>query len=304
MITRRIFTINTSLAFMGLGLGLGLGLGAQMPASRAATGTAEGFAAAIKRIEAGSGGRLGVALLDTASGTRTGYREHEAFPMCSTFKVLAAGAVLTQVDAGRARLSDRIRFTADALVTYSPITKNRIGGEGMTLAELCAAAIGYSDNTAANLLLGRIGGPAGLTQFARALGDPVTRLDRTEPDLNEARPGDPRDTTTPAAMLGDLNSLGLGSALSDGSRAQLVAWLKGNTTGGTRLRAGLPGDWAIGDKTGSGGRGSANDIAVIWPAGRKPIVVTAYLTDTEAPADQRNAALAAVGRAVAALVTG
>ncbi|KIZ39342.1 MULTISPECIES: class A beta-lactamase [Rhodopseudomonas] len=298
MITRRCFTINTSLAFIGLGLG------AQMPASRAATGTTEGFGAAMKRIEASSGGRLGVAVLDSASGARMGYRDNEAFPMCSTFKVLAAGAVLTQVDAGHARLSDRVRFTRDAVVTYSPITKDRIGGEGMTLAELCDAAIRYSDNTAGNLLLGQIGGPPGLTQFARTLGDPVTRLDRTETDLNEAGPGDPRDTTTPAAMLSNLKNLVLGSALSESSRDQLVAWLKGNTTGGTRLRAGLPTDWVVGDKTGSGGRGSTNDIAVIWPAERKPIVVTAYLTGTEAPAEQRNAALASVGRAVVAAVTG
>ena len=170
----------------------------------------------------------------------------------------------------------------------------------MTLAELCAAAIDYSDNTAGNMLLAQIGGPEGLTRFARTLGDAVTRLDRRETALNESLPGDPRDTTTPAAMLANLDSLVLGSALSGGSRDQLTAWLKGNTTGGTRLRAGLPADWAVGDKTGAGDRGSTNDIAVIWPPGRKPVLVTAYLTGTTASTEQRNATHASVGRAVLA----
>ncbi len=296
MITRRSFTNRAGLTLMGLGLG------ANMQAPWAATGGPSRFGPAVEQIEASSGGRLGVALLDTATGARMGHREHELFPMCSTFKVLAAGAVLTQVDAGQAQLSQRIRFEASDVVANSPITKGRIGGDGMTLAELCTAAIEYSDNTAGNMLLGQIGGPAGLTQFAHSLGDTVTRLDRTETDLNESLPGDPRDTTTPAAMLANLNSLVLGSALSGGLRDQLAAWLKGNTTGGTRLRAGLPADWSVGDKTGAGERGSTNDIAVIWPAGRKPVLVTAYLTGTAVPVEQRNAALASVGRAVAVVL--
>lgn len=293
MLTRRSFAIRTGLTLTAIGSGSRLHL------ASAATGGPDGFVQALEEIEASSGGRLGVALLDTATGTRMGRRRDEPFPMCSTFKVLAAGAVLTQVDAGLAQLSHRVRFVESDVVANSPITKDRVGGDGMTLAELCAAAIDYSDNTAGNMLLGQIGGPAGLTRFARSLGDAVTRLDRKETELNESLPGDPRDTTTPAAMLANLDKLIFGSALSAGPRDQLVAWLKGNTTGGTRLRAGLPRDWSFGDKTGAGERGSTNDIAVIWPVGRKPVVVTAYLTGTAAPVEQRNATLASVGRAVA-----
>jgi beta-lactamase class A len=162
----------------------------------------------------------------------------------------------------------------------------------------------YSDNTAGNLLLANIGGPAGLTAYARSLGDAATRLDRVEPELNEALPDDPRDTTTPMAMLSNIRALALGTALSAASRDRLVAWLLGNTTGGARIRAGLPGGWRIGDKTGSGERGTTNDVGVLWPPRRAPLLLTVYLTGTAAPAEQRNATIAAVGRAVAEAVAG
>lgn len=252
----------------------------------------------LAAIEAGSGGRLGVAVLDTASGARCGHRADERFPMCSTFKLLAAGAILARVDAGRDRLDRRIRFKPADLVAYSPITKPHAGG-GMSLAELCAAAITYSDNTAANLLLATLGGPTAITAFARTLGDRATRLDRNEPTLNESTPGDPRDVTTPAAMLGNLRRLTLGDALTPGSREQLIRWLLGNTTGDARLRAGLPGSWRVGDKTGTGDHGSTNDVGLIWPPDRAPLLVSVYLTQTDAPADQRNATVAAVGQAIA-----
>jgi beta-lactamase class A len=170
----------------------------------------------------------------------------------------------------------------------------------MTLGEICAAAVDYSDNTAANLILTNIGGPGGFTQFARSIGDPVTRLDRIETALNESLPNDPRDTTTPSAMVANLNSLLLGSALSPASRDQLTQWLLANTTGGTRLRAGVPATWRVGDKTGTGDQGSTNDIGILWPPNAKPILVCAYLTGTKASADERNATIAAIGRAVAA----
>jgi len=165
-----------------------------------------------------------------------------------------------------------------------------------------ATWVTVSDNTVANLLLKEIGGPAAFTAFARSLGDEVTRLDRWEPELNESRLGDARDTTSPDAMLGDLQDLVLGQALSPPSRETLTGWLVGCKTGDARLRAGVPKDWRVGDKTGTGARGSTNDIAVMWPPGRAPILVTAYLTGATAPAEQRNATLAAVGRAVAASV--
>ncbi len=191
------------------------------------------------------------------------------------------------------------RFSAKDLVTYSPVTEKHTA-DGMTLAELCDAAITLSDNTAGNLLLAALGGPAGITAFARTLGDTVTRLDRIETELNEARPGDPRDTTTPAAMTANLRALLLGDALSAASRAQLTAWLVANKTGDTRLRAGLPAGWRVGDKTGAGANGTNNDVGVFWPPGRAPIVVSAYLTEAAAvPAAQRDAAIAAVGHAVA-----
>ena len=252
----------------------------------------------LSRIESGSGGRLGVAILDTGTQRHAEHRAAELFPMCSTFKLLAAAAVLKRCENGQDQLQRRIKFQASDLVTYSPVTKDHAGGDGMTLAELCAAALNYSDNTAANLLLASLGGPQALTAYARSIGDPITRLDRIEPDLNEAVPGDPRDTTTPAAMLQNLRTLLFGEVLSAASKDQLTAWLLGNRTGDARLRAGLPPGWRCGDKTGSGERGSTNDIGVIWPPQRAPVLVTVYLTETTAASEARNATLADVGRAI------
>jgi beta-lactamase class A len=267
--------------------------------ARAASALHEKFVDELKRLENESGGgRLGVTLLDTGTGQRVGQRMDERFPMCSTFKVLASGAVLQGVDAGKENLSRRIYFSETDLVAHSPETQKHVGPHGMTVAELCKAAITLSDNTAGNLLLASIGGPQGLTAFVRGLGDDMTRLDRAETALNEALPDDPRDTTTPNAMASDLRALVLDGALSAGSRAQLADWLAANTTGGKRLRAGLPAAWRVGDKTGSGERGTANDVAVIWPPDRAPFILTAYLTGATAPADRQNAVIAAVGRAV------
>ena len=255
----------------------------------------------IRRLESESGGRLGVCVLETATGARHVHRGDERFPMCSTFKVLAAAAILARVDAGKEQLARRITFDASALVTYSPVTEKRVGGDGMTLAEICDAAVTLSDNTAANLLLAAIGGPPGLTAYVRGLGDEITRLDRNEPSLNEALPDDPRDTTTPNAMASSLQALILGTAaLSAASREQLTAWLLANKTGDTRLRAGLAKDWRVGDKTGSGARGTANDVAVIWPPNQPPIVITVYLTGATVSTTQQNATLASVARAVSA----
>ncbi len=250
----------------------------------------------LREIEAGSGGRLGVALFDSRSGQAYAYRGDERFPLCSTFKLLAAALVLKRVDQGRERLARRIRFTATDLVEYSPVTGGRVGGSGMSLAELCAAAITQSDNTAANLLLNSFGGPLQLTAFLRSLGDGVTRLDRIEPELNEALAGDPRDTTTPDAMLATMRRLLLGTALTDGSRRQLTDWLLANQTGGKRLRARLPAGWRVADKTGSGANGTSNDVGMLLPPDRAPLLVAAYLTGSGAPAAVRDDALAQVGQ--------
>jgi len=250
-------------------------------------------------IERTSGGRLGVAVIDTRTGARAAHRAEERFPMCSTFKLLAAAAILQRVDAGQEKLDRRIAFGPSDLVVNSPTTKARVAEGSLTLAELCEAAMVVSDNTAGNLLLANLGGPAGLTAFARSLGDRASRLDRWEPDLNEAVPEDPRDTTTPAAMLENIRQLVLGDVLSAASRRQLTAWLVGNKTGDTRLRASLPKEWHVGDKTGGGERGTTNDVGLLWPPDRDPVIVSAYLTGSPLSPEQRNAAIAAVGEAVA-----
>ncbi|MCW5773265.1 MAG: class A beta-lactamase [Rhodospirillaceae bacterium] len=259
----------------------------------------DGFAAAAKAIEARLPARLGVFARDTGSGRHWAYRADERFPLCSTFKALAAGALLARVDAGRERLDRRIRYGAGDLVSYSPVTQKHVGA-GMTLAALCEAAVTLSDNTAGNLILKSIGGPAGLTAFLRRLGDAKTRLDRWETALNSAIPGDPRDTTTPRAMAGSLAALVLGDRLSLGGRAQLAAWLRATKTGDAKLRAGVPKGWRVGDKTGGGGHGAMGDVAILWPPGRKPIVVAVYLTETAAGFDARNGAIAGIARALAA----
>ncbi len=258
------------------------------------------LAAELTRLEQGSGGRLGVAVLDTATGVVTGQRRDERFPMCSTFKATLAAAVLSRVDAGKESLSRRVAFTRSDLLSYSPVLEPRVAEGAVSVAELCEAAVTRSDNAAANLLLASVGGPAGYTAFIRGLGDPVTRLDRIELDLNTALEGDPRDTTTPAAMVSDLRALVLGDALSKTSRDLLTTWLLGNKTGDARLRAGMPAGWRVGDKTGTGDNGTANDIAVVWPAQGAPIVIAAYLTRASVSRDQQSAVLANVGRAVAA----
>jgi beta-lactamase class A len=256
------------------------------------------LATALMRIEAASGGRLGVGIVDTASGARHSHRGAERFPMCSTFKLLACGALLARVDAGKDHLDRIVRFAAGDVVSYSPVTGSRAGGNGMSLSDLCAAALTQSDNTAGNLILRSLGGPSAVTAYARTLGDQVTRLDRFETELNTAIPGDPRDTTTPLAIAENLRALTFGDRLATGSRDQLTAWLLACQTGGAKLRAGLPVDWRIGDKTGGGAYGTNNDIAVLWPPGRAPLVVSVYLTETKAGFDAGNATIASVGRAV------
>ncbi len=259
-----------------------------------------GMTAAFARIEERVGGRLGVAVLETGTGRVTGHRLEERFPMASTFKAPLAAAVLARADAGQEHLDRRIRVTREDLLAHSPVTERAVGGEGMTLEALCEATMTTSDNAAANLLLGALGGPAALTAWLRSIGDGVTRLDRMEPDLNEARAGDPRDTTSPAAMAATMRRLALGDALSAPSRQTFERWLRANTTGGARLRAGLPQGWAVGDRTGTGHNGTSNVIGVLWPSRGAPLVVAAFLTGSPSAGPARDAALAEVGRAVAA----
>ena len=253
----------------------------------------------LEEIERRLGGQLGVAVVDTGNERRLAYRDDERFPLCSTFKLLAAGAVLARVDAGTETLERVVPYGEADLLDYAPVTREHVAERGLSVAALCLAAITVSDNTAGNLLLASIGGPAGLTQFVQSLGAIETRLDRTEPTLNEAAPGDPRDTTTPSSMLTAMRALLVGDALSSASRDKLVGWLEATKTGTERLRAGWPTTWRTGDKTGTGERGAANDVAIVWPTGRAPILVAAYSVGSTAEPAQRNAALAEVGQVIA-----
>jgi beta-lactamase class A len=252
----------------------------------------------IAAIETRMAGRIGVAAVDTASDKRLNYRAEERFPMCSTFKFLAAAAVLKRVDEGKEKLERFVPYSANDILEYAPVTKEHLKEGGMTLGALCAAAIEQSDNTAGNLLLKAIGGPAGLTNFARTLGDRVTRLDRIEPELNSATPGDERDTTTPAAISSDMQKLLVGDALSETLRRQLDDWLKRNETGGSMIRAGVPNSWVVGDKTGRGANGATNDIAIIRPPDRAPILLAIYSIGSTASADDRARVIAETAKSV------
>lgn len=278
---------------------LGTLISAPMGLSYAAVEKSPRFTSRMKELEQKSGGRLGVAVFDSMTGQRLDWRGEERFPMCSTFKFLLAAAILNQVDEGRLSLLTPVAIPEKGLVSYSPVTE-KFAGREMVISALCESALIWSDNTAANLLLPFIGGPEGLTKYVRGLGDSKTRLDRIEPELNSAIPGDPRDTSTPAAMLHCMNALLLGKSLKEGSKTQLTDWLLDNRTGDQRLRAGLPTDAKIGDKTGTG-KETTNDIAVIWPKNRLPVLITCFLTESSLESLAREKIHVAVAQEIASL---
>ena len=247
----------------------------------------------------GPGARLGVAALDTGTGRRIGFDADARYAMASTFKAPLAAAVLARADAGALSLDDPVRFGTADLLEYAPVVRAAVCRANLTVRQLCAAAVEVSDNSAANLLLGLIGGPAGFTRFVRAAGDSSTRLDRIEPELNANMPGDLRDTTTPAAMTDLMRALLVGRVLAPSSAVLLRDWMVGSTTGRERLRADLPSDWRVGDKTGTGERGAVNDIAVAWPPGRAPIFISCYQSGGNADRPARNLAHARVAKLVA-----
>lgn len=251
--------------------------------------------AQLKALEQRHGGKLGVAVLNTGTGKRTGYRADQRFLMCSTVKLLVVAAVLARVDQGKEQLDRQITFDQASVLSYAPVTRLHVGPPGLAVAQLCHAAITLSDNTAANLLVASLGGPAALTRWLRDRGDGITRMDRTEPELNRASPGDERDTTTPTAMLADMRLILLGNVLSPDPRQRLLGWLRACATGTRAIRAGLPQGWTAGDKTGSGFQGESNDVAVIWPPKRSPLLLTAYYVNPAADDAARHAVLAAVG---------
>lgn len=278
----------------------------ETPSGQASPAPASGTPAAsaqeqLAALEQRFGGRLGVSATDTGNGTVIGHRADERFLMCSTSKFLAAAAIL-QLRTTQPGLLDRtIRYDASQIVRNSPVTSQHVA-DGLPVSELCRAAITVSDNTAMNLLLGVLGGPPALTAYVRTIGDTVTRQDRTEPGLNATSPGDERDTSTPAQMASNIRALALGDALDPQGRDVLYGWLNANTTGGTRIKAGLPAGWGVGDKTGSGDQGEVNDVAVVRPPGRAPLVMSVFAApaNPDAPSDSVAAVVAEAGRILAA----
>lgn len=250
-------------------------------------------------LEKKYGGRIGVSAVNSKNGDKVQFRSGETFPMCSTFKAVLAAAILKKSESDETLLNRRIHYKAEAVVSsgYSPVTQ-KFQKEGMMVRDLSAATIQFSDNAAANFLLELVDGPKGLTEFARSLGDEHFILERIEPELNSAIPGDLRDTTTPQAMETTLRKLLLGSALSPPSRELFTAWLKGNTTGGKRIRAKLPTSWVVGDKTGTCDYGTANDIGIVWPEGKEPIVLAVYYTQTNKDDKQQEEVVAEASRLV------
>lgn len=251
----------------------------------------------LQHLEATAQGRLGVHILNTGTSQEYGYRSDERFMMLSSFKLLASALVLHRVDAGKESLERRLPYTAKDLIPWSPVTEQHTDGSGMTLAQLCEATITTSDNTAGNLILSSYGGPAAFTAFARQLGDNVSRLDRDEPTLNTPTVEGLMDTTSPRAMVTVMHKVLLGNVLSPESRSLLQQWLRGNTTGTHRLKEGLPTYWNIGDKTGTN-KTDSNDIAIIYPPNRPPLLVTAYLADSQASGQVKDTTIAAVGKLV------
>lgn len=259
------------------------------------------FVSQMKALEQKEGGRIGVAAINLENDQNLAYRADERFAMCSTFKLPLVAAVLSRVDSGKEKLDRSIEFSQTDILEYAPITKQHLKDGKMSVAELSAATIQYSDNTAANLLLQSIGGPEAFTYYVRSLGDKVTRLDRNEPTMNSNLPNDPRDTTTPLAMAKTMQTFLIGNALSEQSKEQLNSWLAGNTTGDKKLRAGMNSAWEIGDKTGSGENGASNDVAIIWPTAKKPFLITVYYTGANSSADKKSEVIAEVGRIVSAI---
>ncbi|MFD0265010.1 class A beta-lactamase [Streptomyces sp. NPDC127106] len=274
----------------GAGAALAVALPAG-PARAASPHGSDGVVAQLRRLERDHGARLGVYARDTATGRTVLHRADELFPMCSVFKTVAAAAVMRDLDHDGTYLAKRIHYTLQDVLDADggDITKQEKNiANGLTVAELCSAAIAQSDNAAANLLLRELGGPTAITRFCRTLGDRTTRLDRWEPALNSAEPSRVTDTTSPRAIGRTYARLALGDALSPRHREQLNRWLLSNTTSSERMRKGVPPEWALGDKTGAGSYGTNNDVGIAWPPGRPPVVLAILTTRPEATAPRDN----------------
>lgn len=272
--------MSTPLSRRGVLLGAAaLGLAAPLAACSSKITQGISFAQRMIEITRHHGGKIGVSVLTGTSkdGGNLSMQSEDRFAHCSTFKWLLVTAILQQVDQGKLRLTKTIAYSKKDLLAYAPVTTKNVAKGHMSLADLCAAAIELSDNTAANLLLPLVGGPAGLTQFARGLGDDVTRFDRNEPTLNTNLPGDDRDTTSPAAMAGLLRTVFTGTVLKPDSLDKLKGWMINCQTGTARIRAGAPAGSIVADKTGTGANGAYNDVGVVWPAnGSGPVFIAIY----------------------------
>ena len=253
---------------------------------------------ALTDYERDSGGHTGIYAKNLKTGAEVSWRAHERFVMCSSFKASLAACVLAGVDRGQARLDEQIAYGPSDLMEWAPVAKQNLEKGALSVADMCAAAVELSDNTCANALLARVGGPSALTAFWRSIGDTVSRLDHNEPELNRTPPGDPHDTTTPAAMAGNLRKFILGDALSPTSREHLTGWMLGCKTGDNRLRAGLPKDWRVGDKTGNNGKDCSGDIAVTWSTRGEPVVICAYTRGGAPTPRQVDDVFAQIGRYV------
>ncbi|WP_336054506.1 class A beta-lactamase [Streptomyces sp. CA2R101] len=293
-------------AALGAGAGLlaaGLLASATPPAAAAPPRTTADPHETLRRLEHEHRARVGAFAHNLATGARVAYRAHTRVPLCSVFKTLAVGAVLRDLDHNGETLARRIHYTRADLVDNSPVTGAHLA-TGMTIADLCAAALQRSDNTAANLLLRELGGPAAVTAFARSLGDRTTRLDRWETELNSAEPGRKTDTTSPAAIAHTYTRLLVGDALTSADRARLTAWMKANETSTDRFRAALSEDWALADKTGTGSYGTGNDVGVAWTPDGTPVVLAVLTGKPEQAASADDALIADVTKVLARAVTG
>lgn len=283
-----------------LGAAAGFALGLSIATTVLASPALQSLADIVTQVEDRLDGRVGIALVDTGSDLTWTHRPDEGFLMNSTVKVPICGAVLARRDAGTMSLSEELPIRDADLLSYAPVTEERVG-ENMTLEDLCFAALDMSDNTATNLLIDHLGGPEAVTQFFRSIGDPVSRLDRREPELNAFAVGDPRDTTTPVAMAATLRDLLLGTALAPASRGQLAEWMSHGAVTGTLLRQDAPADWVFSDKSGSGSH-TRNIVAVVIPEGRAPWIVTIFISDADEDFATRNAALQELSAAVMAVI--
>ncbi|MFI1568658.1 class A beta-lactamase [Streptomyces sp. NPDC020490] len=287
----------TRRALLAAGSAGAAGLLAGAPAHAATTSATD----RLRELERRHGARLGVFARNVRTGRTVGHRADELFPVCSLFKTLAAAAVLRDLDRHGEVLARRIHYTEADLVDGSDLTREHLA-EGMTVAELADAAIRFSDNTAGNLLLRELGGPTAITRFARSLGDPVTRLDRWETELNSAEPWRRTDTTSPRAIGRTYARLVLGDALNAPDRALLTHWLLNNTTGGNRLRAGLPASWTVADKTGAGSYGADNDAGIAWTPDGAPVVLAVQLTKPDRDAEWDHALIAETATVLAQIL--